>query len=169
MSTNNPEHMTRAEAEDFLFAEACLLDQGEVNEWRKLFTADALYWLPYSRDVNVDPTKHVSIIYDDMEMLDERIKRLQSGACHAQIPGSRTQHSVNNVRVKTVDGVVIIDSYLTLHEYRANRQDRFYPLQTMAANCEHKLVKQGGEWKMTSKKVVLLNCDGEIYDLSFLI
>ncbi|MBL4743168.1 MAG: aromatic-ring-hydroxylating dioxygenase subunit beta [Cycloclasticus sp.] len=169
MSVSNDVQMTRAEAEDFLFAEAMLLDQGKLQDWQQLFTDDALYWLPYSRDPDIDPKKHVSILYDDMELLDERIKRIQSGACHAQIPGSRTLHTVNNVRVKTVANEVVIESYLTLHEYRSNRQDRFYPLQTLAANCEHRLVKHDGEWKMTYKKVVLLNCDGEIYDLSFLI
>ena len=38
--------MTRQEAEDFLYAEGRLLDEGRLEEWLKLFTEDGFYWIP---------------------------------------------------------------------------------------------------------------------------
>ena len=39
------------EIEQFLYAEAELLDQRRFNEWLDLFTEDARYWMPIKRNV----------------------------------------------------------------------------------------------------------------------
>ena len=62
-----------------------------------------------------------------------------------------------------------ISSNLALFEFRNNSQRRFYPLQTFPAHCEHHLQRTADGWKIKLKKVVLLNCDGEIFDLTFLL
>lgn len=168
-SATHISELSRAEAENFLYHEARLLDEGHWRDWQKLFTADAKYWIPLSTVVDADPDHHISIIYDDMDLLEERLGRLESGACHAQIPPSRTLHLIGNVSVSLSDSEVIVNSNLLLHEYRSNTQPRFYPVQSFPAHCEHRLRWQDGRWKIAFKKVVLLNCDGEIFDLSFLI
>jgi 3-phenylpropionate/cinnamic acid dioxygenase small subunit len=161
--------LTRADAEDFLYREARLLDEGHWREWQKLFMPDALYWLPSSAAPEVDPDNYISIIYDDMDLLNERLGRLESGACHAQIPSSRTLHVIGNVMVSAAENHAVVFSNQVIHEYRSNTQSRFYPLQAFPAHCEHHLRWHACEWKMAFKKVQLLNCDGEIFDLSFLI
>ena len=161
--------MERSEAEDFLYAEARMLDAGQLREWQKLFTEDATYWIPANR-TDCDPDQHVSFVYDNMDLLNERLGRLESDQCYAQIPPSTTLHQIGNVQVENNGGnQVRLHSNLVLHEFRNNTQRRFYPLQTFPAQCEHVLEKQGKEWKIKFKKVSLLNCDGEIPDLTFLI
>ena len=44
------QNISRADVEDFLFAEAELLDEWRLPEWLELFTEDAIYYVP-STDV----------------------------------------------------------------------------------------------------------------------
>ena len=53
--------MERSEAENFLYREARLLNTGKNREWQKLFTRDAIYWVP-ANDPDADPEEHVSYI-----------------------------------------------------------------------------------------------------------
>ena len=55
--------------EQFLFREAQLLDEARFEEWLKLFTDTAWYWVPVSPD-QPDPFEMVSIIYDDRRLLE---------------------------------------------------------------------------------------------------
>ncbi len=162
--------MNRSEAEDFLYREARLLNSGENREWQKLFTEDAIYWVP-ANDPNADPELHVSYIYDDMELLNERLGRLESDYCFAQQPPSSTLHQISNVEVEANGSAdeVTLRSNALIYEYRNNTQQRFYPLQVFPAFCEHRLRREKGQWKIAFKKVALLNCDSEIHDLTFLI
>jgi 3-phenylpropionate/cinnamic acid dioxygenase small subunit len=161
--------LTRQMAEDFLYHEARMLDEARWRDWQALFTHDALYWVPASADPLVDPAFHISIIHDHMDLLNERIGRLESGACHSQIPPSRLLHMISNVVVAPAEDFWVVTSNQVIYEYRANTQARFYPLQTQPAFCEHHLQWCNGAWKMKLKRVRLLNCDGEIFDLSYLI
>ena len=161
--------MTRSEAEDFLYAKARLLDEQRWREWQQLFTEDALYWIP-SNDIDADPEEHIAFVYDDMELLDERLRRLESGACHAQIPPSSTLHQIGNVSVEQAgDDQARVRSNLVLYEFKTNSQVRLRPLNAFPAHCEHHLRRVDGEWRIAYKKVGLLNCDGEITNLTFLI
>ena len=56
----------RWEIENFLYREARLLDEGKLQDWLKLFTEEARYWIPCNRD-DIDPMREVSIIYDDRD------------------------------------------------------------------------------------------------------
>ena len=80
--------------EAFLFNEAKLLDDGRFEEWRALFAEDAYYWVPL-RPEQTEPTTESSIICDDIEMMETRIRRLRHPRAHAQIPPSRTVHFVS--------------------------------------------------------------------------
>jgi 3-phenylpropionate/cinnamic acid dioxygenase small subunit len=161
--------MDRTHAEDFLYHEARLLDAGRWRDWQKLFTDDAIYWVPANK-TDYDPTLHVSFIYDNMDLLNERLGRLESPVCYAQHPPSTTLHQIGNVMVEeSGPDYAKVSSNLALFEFRNNSQRRFYPLQTFPAHCEHHLQLTADGWKIKFKKVTLLNCDGEIFDLTFLL
>ena len=65
--------------ERFLFLEARLMDEHRYKEWLALWTDDGVYWVPCNDD-DIDPKRHVSIIYDDRERLEQGIDRLLSGS-----------------------------------------------------------------------------------------
>ncbi len=96
--------VTRAEAEDFLYHEAALLDDWKVQEWAALFTDDGEYMIPSTDDPHADPKTTLFLVFDDRHRLAERGKRLMSKAAHAEFPHSRTVHSYSNVRVAEGEG-----------------------------------------------------------------
>lgn len=104
---------TASAAADFVHLEASLLDQRRLEAWLDLFAPDGLLWVP-SRAGEVDPTCHVSIIYDHLPQLRARVTRLLSGKETAQDPPSRTLRAVTNLRLahdirSDVDGVALVD------------------------------------------------------------
>src|ERR1700733_8369321 len=88
----------RERVEDFLYAEAALLDSWNLDEWIALFTEDAAYVVP-SMDVQGAPTETLALISDDMARLRGRVRRLKSRRAHREFPWSRTRRLVTNVRV----------------------------------------------------------------------
>jgi benzoate/toluate 1,2-dioxygenase beta subunit len=150
----------RAEMEDFLYREARLLDTGKFEEWRALFTDDALYWVPAGRD-DIDPLRHLSIIHDDMTALSLRIKRLRSGHAYAQDPASKVHRLVSNVELGAHDEAaqtLQVMSVMLLVELARKRQT------IHSARCEFTLVRaEEGGWRIRRKKVNLLK-NGEVLE-----
>src|SRR5260370_29928957 len=75
--------------EQFLLHEARLLDDGKFDDWLALFTPDAWYWLPNEPD-QADPVESVSLLYDDLRLLESRARRLHRPRMYSQEPRSRT-------------------------------------------------------------------------------
>ena len=149
--------------ENFLYREARLMDEHAYDEWLSLWAEDLLYWVPCNED-DIDPLRHVSIIYDTRPFLEDRIERLKSGVAYAQEPKSRLRRVVSNIEIEEGEsGEVTVYSNFNLTELRRSRQDTF------AGRTIHKLRPQGASFKITYKKVLLVNNDEVIDNLTFLI
>ena len=163
--------MTRSDAEDFLYEEARLLDERLYDDWLKLFTDDGVYWLPI--DADSAPKDHLSLIYDDSLRREERVYRLTQFAPPSQSPPSRTLHVVSNVQVRngTADGELALHSSQIIHEMRVGdyRQYELGDPRSFAARCEHRVRQHDGQWRLTLKRMVLLNRDVPIPNLTFII
>src|SRR5450432_2981414 len=78
---------TRAGVEDFLYAEAALLDEWRLDEWFALFAEGAVYEVPTAgAPEGDDPTKSLFYIADDYVRLRERVGRLKKKEAHAEYP-----------------------------------------------------------------------------------
>jgi 3-phenylpropionate/cinnamic acid dioxygenase small subunit len=155
--------LTRAEAEEFLYAEAALLDEGRLEEWLELFTDDAHYWLP-PRPGDVDPDRETSLVYDDRDRLRDRVWRLTEGPAHAQIPPSRTQRVIGNVREPVAEGdEYLVRSAFSLFEYRKGA------LRAFAGRCEHRLRPEADGLRIALKRVDLVNAEAPIHNLTFVV
>jgi 3-phenylpropionate/cinnamic acid dioxygenase small subunit len=164
----------KAEIEEFLFHEADLLDDRSLEEWLKLFHKDGIYWLPI--EPNADPLRDPSVLYDDERMRTARVNQLIKTNSHwCQIPPSRTVHSISNVRVSAPqpDGSVEVKCNLVITEIRsAGPRTIQYGLntqRTIAARCLYRLVKDADRWLIALKKVMLVNRDQPLENLTFLI
>ena len=161
--------MTRAEAETLLFREARLLDERRFHEWLELFTEDCHYWVPTAA---ADPEHEPSLIYDDRARMEERVFRLLETRAYAQRPPSRTQHNVSNVEVAdpAADGSVDVHCNLVLAELREGdpSQAGLGNLRFVAARCEYTFVAPP-DWRIRSKKVVLIDRDLAHHNLSFIL
>ena len=142
--------------EAFLYREARLLDERRFDEWLALFAPEAIYWVPAGGDTP-DPTRHVSLIYDDRVRLELRIERVRGGQALAQSPLSETMRAVSAVEAsETADGLVEAHSVLALAELRSGRQ-RLY-----LARSRH-LLRRAAPFLIVRKEVRLLE-RGEVLD-----
>ena len=91
--------LTRADAEDFLYHEADLLDGWHLEDWLALCTDDVTYEVPATGMPDGAATASLYLIHDDRFMLEARVKRLLSKNAHAENPRSRTRRLLTNVRV----------------------------------------------------------------------
>lgn len=152
----------RETIEEFLYAEADLIDESQFDAWLDLFTDDGMYWIPAAADQ--DPDRFVSIIYDDKPKLAARIDRLRGDLCFAQEPRSRIRHLIGNVRIgQSADGALSVRSTAVVVESRRQRQ------QILTTRNEHRLVPHDGSYKIQLKKVDLLEADFFLGNLTFLI
>ncbi|HTT83169.1 MAG TPA: aromatic-ring-hydroxylating dioxygenase subunit beta [Rhizomicrobium sp.] len=95
--------ISRRDAEDFLIAEAELLDDWKMPEWAKLFTRDAVYEVtsPASATPLEDnPDTSLFLIADRIDRIEGRANRLMKPGTHAEFPRSKTRHLVTNIRVR---------------------------------------------------------------------
>lgn len=145
--------LSPAEAEAFLLNEARLLDEARYDEWLRLFTEDAWYWVP-AQWGQKSPFDTISLIYDDRRLLETRVRRLSNPHLHAQEPASRSSRIVANVTVEEADGAPVVRSKLLMTEFRRDRQRVF------AGTCFHRLQRTGDGLRIASKRVDLINCDG---------
>jgi len=150
--------------ENFLYREARLMDENEYEEWLSLWAADDIcYWVPTSAG-ETDPSQQISIIYDNRKRLEARIKRLASGYAYAQDPKSRMRRVISNIEIdESADGIVTTWSNFALGEFRRGAQDVF------VGRSMHKLRPEGDDFKILLKKVLLINSEGYIDNLTFLV
>lgn len=153
----------RFKVEQFIYYEARLMDEHRYDEWLALWTDDALYWVPSGRD-HGDPEREISLIYDDRVRLETRIARLKSGVAHSQDPKSRMRRVVSNIEVEEGgSSEIVVGSNFMLAELRRGKQDMF------AGRTIHRLRPHNGSFKIANKKVLLVNNDDYIDNLTFLI
>jgi benzoate/toluate 1,2-dioxygenase beta subunit len=155
--------LSRSEAEDLLYTEARLLDERRYDEWLRMLTEDAVYWMPCNGD-GIDPDREIALIYDNFPKLRDRIERLCSGVAHAQSPPSKTRRLVANVQTEaSPENTATVFSAFILYELRRSKE-RVY-----AGRYEHRISFIDGRWKIAAKKVVLANNDEVIDNLTFIV
>jgi 3-phenylpropionate/cinnamic acid dioxygenase small subunit len=155
--------LSRSDAEDLLYSEARLLDDLRHQEWLAMLDENATYWIPCNGD-GTDPNREISLVFDDKHRLTDRIGRLQSGLAHAQNPPSKTKRLVSDVQIENAtENTATILSGFILYELRRGKERVF------AGRYEHRLHLVDGIWKIASKKVVLINNDEVIDNLTFIV
>jgi len=150
--------LSRADAEDLLYREAALLDEGAWDEWLALYTEDALFWMPAWRDENTptsDPQSELSLIYyEGRRGLEDRVFRARSGQSVASHPRPRCLHCISNVRLiePTYSSADVASAFTVfLHDVRADRTHHFF------GRYRHTLRNEGGVWRIARKHILLLN------------
>src|SRR6266850_4497713 len=94
---------TGADAEaltDFIYHEARLIDERRLDEWYELFSDDAIYWMPLTRN-QPDGDLHTSLFYEDKLLLKLRIERLKRPASYSQHRPSFCQHVLQRPTVQS--------------------------------------------------------------------
>lgn len=149
--------------EEFLYAEADYMDTHQYDRWMELWDEEALYWVPCNSD-EIDPGRNVSLIYERREQIEDRLFRLKGRHAHAQKPKSRLMRVISNVRITDRDSETVkVSSNFVLGEMRLDRQTIWM------GRSFHTLRQRPQGFKIREKKVVLLNNDSPMGNLTFLI
>ena len=143
--------MNRAEVEDFLYAEAELLDTWQLDAWLALFTDDATYQVPSSgMGANASPDEHLFYIADDRMRLNERVARLAKKTAYAEWPRSNTRHLVHNVRiVGEGDSGIEVRAAFVVHRFKDGNSSSY------VGSATYRLVRHGDSFLIRSKLCAL--------------
>lgn len=153
------------EVEQLLYREARLADEHRYDEWEALWTDDAIYWVPSGGD-DIDPTRTMSVIFDNRARIRTRIRQLHTGKRHAQTPASKLRRLITNVELTGSDGDfedISVGANFVVYESRARGVTEW------AGRAEWKLRRVGGDLQIAYKKVMLINNDQPLSTLAFLI
>jgi 3-phenylpropionate/cinnamic acid dioxygenase small subunit len=125
---------TQHTVEQFLYAEAELLDQHRYHEWLELFAEDVHYWAPTrmtrtirERDREVAARGESAFFEEDLSRLKGRVRRLTSGVSWSEEPPSRTRRLITNVRVRPRDdGALDVASNFYVYRSRLERHQDWF-------------------------------------------
>jgi 3-phenylpropionate/cinnamic acid dioxygenase small subunit len=104
--------LLQQEVQDFLYLEARLLDERRLNEWLDLFADDLHYFMPIRRNVKFgdwdleysDPESEISYFDEGKDILQGRVRQINTGVHWAEEPVSRFEHLITNVEIADVNG-----------------------------------------------------------------
>jgi p-cumate 2,3-dioxygenase subunit beta len=115
--------VSRQQVEDFLYAEAALLDSWSLDDWLLLFDEDAKYEVPCNDAPDGNPDTDLLLIDDDYARLQARVVRLNSRRAHREYPHSRTNHQILNVRVSVPDedSAIGVTASFTVWRFRGGK------------------------------------------------
>jgi 3-phenylpropionate/cinnamic acid dioxygenase small subunit len=108
---NEAYYRLKADMEDFLYAEADLLDERRFRDWLNLLTEDITYFMPIRRNVkfgqhaqreNTVQGSGISWFDEDKWTLTKRVDQILTGVHYAEEPLSRVCHMISNVQIRRV-------------------------------------------------------------------
>jgi p-cumate 2,3-dioxygenase subunit beta len=150
MVQSSADFALRMEVEHFLYEEAELLDNWQLNEWVALFTEDAVYRVPALDDPDRDPAQSVFLVADDLARIRSRVRQLLGDTAWAENPRSQTRRLITNVRVTAVEGNTIhATANFLVHRSRMER------VSTFVGQYQYKLVRDGASFKFAERKAIL--------------
>jgi len=143
--------VTRAEVEDFLYAEAALLDDWKLNEWEALLADDACYYVPPNDHLEGDHRSTLFLVADDRERIRQRVIRINDPNCHAEYPKSRTRRMISNVRILAVEGD-LVTATANFVCYRFRRYER---IREYVGVYRYVLRRAGDSFQIKERRVLI--------------
>src|SRR3989344_2067531 len=163
MPMTTEQRATLEDVTQFIYREARLQDEHQYDAWESLWADDGVYWVPANGD-DIDPEKKMSILYDNRSRIALRIRQYHTCKRFSQTPQSRLRRLISNVEILSDDG----------REIRAGANALIYESQTRgdvvwASRNEYLLRREGDDFRMALKKVMLVNNHTALYSMAFLI
>jgi 3-phenylpropionate/cinnamic acid dioxygenase small subunit len=112
---------------------------------------------------DTDPLREVSYIYDNRDLLEQRVARWNSGFAWAQDPRSKTNRIVGNIEVAS--GESGVTARANVHICVARRGQTMF----VVGHVMYRLVQDGGSYYLIEKKVVFLDGDAPVGNITFVL
>ena len=150
MKTQTAAKVTRQDIEEFLFAEAALLDNFEFDPWLALFTPDAHNLIPPLDLREAGPQEALYLVNDDMNRLTSRVRQYQGRAMWVENPPARTRRMVSNVRILSDEGDQLhVTANFIVYRIRGNDVDPYI------GRYQHVLVRTDAGLRFKERKSTL--------------
>ena len=152
------------EIENFLFAEAALIDDRRFDEWLDLLAEDFRIYMPITRNIRYDQASaEKTRERQDMSWIDEgkvtiaqRVAQIETGLHWAEEPRSRTVHVISNVRVMDVKaGAAGVEEVTAASAFVLYRNRAAHETDTMVGRRTDVLRRSEAGWKVRRREVDL--------------
>jgi len=142
--------IARPDIEEFLFAEAALLDELKLEDWLKLFLDEAHYKVPALDVREASDQDSLYLVSDNMSRLRSRVRQYQGRAMWVENPPSRTRRMVTNVRILSADASEIrVAANFVVYRVRDDLVDAYI------GRYEHVLVPTEAGLRFKERKAIL--------------
>ncbi|GGD47862.1 ring-hydroxylating dioxygenase subunit beta [Croceicoccus pelagius] len=157
----------RYEIEEFLACEARAADESRYSDWEALVDDDMVYWVPTADGARFPPGEKISVIFDNRTRLATRIRQLNTGKRHSQLPASPMVRTQANFHIeRTGDDTYGVRCSQVLYEYRIQSTRE---MVTWPARVEYRLRRHPDGLKMYFKGVFLVTASDALPGLPFII
>jgi 3-phenylpropionate/cinnamic acid dioxygenase small subunit len=158
------ELLLQRELENFLYAEAELLDSWRYDDWLDLLCDDVRYWMPLRRNYkfgeqwreNTRELQELAYFDDNKTTLALRVKQLLTGIHWAEEPLSRISHMLSNIRIleasPSMGDAAEVRLGCRFLVYRNHLQDE---TDILVGKREDVLRREGGQWKLARRSIFL--------------
>lgn len=157
--------LSRAEVEDFLYAEAALLDEWRLDEWLALFTEDASYTVPSTDAPESEPDDTLFLIADDAARLRSRVEQLLGKTTWSESPHARTRRLIANVRIRRIEGArAFVTANFVVYRLRGNQTAAYI------GRYEYALERRDGGLRIRDRRAILdLESLRDVGKISFIL
>lgn len=137
--------------EDFLYLEADLIDQWNLDGWLALYDKSARYLVP-TPDIEPGASEAESLYYiaDDWARMEARVHRLSKPNAHAEHPRSQTRHFISNLRI-VANGAGEVNTSASFIVYR----HQLGVTQSFVGRVSHRLKPAGESYLILEKRCEL--------------
>lgn len=145
-------HGVQHAVEQFLYAQAALLDNKRWQDWIDLFTPEGVYWMP-PEPSQLHWDGQPAIFAEDRNLMTVRMKRVLHPDAWSQRPLWETNHVVGNVVIDKLaaNGDVVVRSRFHVMELRRDDVRHF------AGQYTHYLKKTKDGWRIALQRVDMTN------------
>ena len=162
---NEAYYRLKADMEDFLYAEADLLDERQFREWLNLLADDVTYFMPIRRNVkfgqhaqreNTVQGSGISWFDEDKWTLTKRVDQILTGVHYAEEPLSRVCHMVSNVQLLDAQPSLEAPRELKARSRFLVYQNRVeYETYTFVGKRTDLIRKTSDGWKIARREILL--------------
>ncbi len=160
-----PYYQLKEEVEEFLYAEADLLDQRKFREWLDLLAEDIVYSMPLRRNVrfgehaaheNTRAGRDICWFDEDKWTLSKRVEQLMTGIHWAEEPLSRTTRLVSNVQLLEVQPSVDAPAEVRVRSrFLIERHRVDYDAELFVGVRTDLLRKAGDTWQIARREILM--------------
>ena len=141
----------------FLFLEARLLDDRQWDDWLKLYSPQADFWMPAWDDdstLTTDPQREISLIYyPNRGGLEDRVFRIKTDRSSAtSLPEPRTAHNLSNIEITHAEATCSVRFNWVTFSFRYKTTDTYFGTSFYTLDTS-------GETPLIAKKKVILKND----------